>query len=52
MLYTTFWLQTTRRGSNVIEFQNAVAIFTSVCFLKDHIARDNWGEEGLECLHR
>lgn len=50
MLYTTFWLQMTIRGSNLVEFQNAVVIFT-VCFLKDHVAQDNWGEERLKHLH-
>lgn len=50
MLYTTFWLQMTIRGSNLVEFQNAVAIVT-VCFLKDHVAQDNWGEERLKHLH-
>lgn len=52
MLYTTFWIQMTRRGSKIIEFQNAVMFFTIVCFLKGHVAQDNWGEERLECLHR
>lgn len=38
MLYTTFYLHKTRRGSNAIEFWNALAIFT-VAFLNNCIDR-------------